>query len=847
MNGSPFDARPFALNGKPAPKEDYFQHRYGATVGGPLKIPHVFDDQGRTSFAFSYSGTHTRSPFDAYSTVPTEPERGGDFSALSRTIIDPLTGQPFPGGVIPTGRIDPAARALLPFIPLANQPGSTQNFRNVTTTTGSSNEFNLRLNHVFGTVEPPRGGRPGQGGPGAGPGGRAGFRPQGGRGPGGVQVRRPPTLNATFAYRNSSRNDANAFPTLGGSTRTSSLDLPVSMTFSTGSVFHQARFNYNRNLSESTNLYAYSQDITGAAGINGVSRDPFDYGVPVLSFNTVSEVRDRNPSFRLDQRFSLGDTLSRTFKGHTFRAGAELRLQKLDSQTDANARGSFVFTGYYTAAVVNGATVPGTGLDFADFLLGRPQQASLQFGPGRLHYDSHSANVFLQDDWRIRSNLTLNLGVRYEYVSPYREANDHLVNLDVAPGFTGAAPVLAGQAGIFTGGFPETLVYADANNVAPRVGAAWKPKSNLTVRAGFGINYNLGAYAAIAQKLAAQPPFAVSQTNLSSPGSALTLANAFATSGQATTTNSFGIDKNYQLPAALLWNLDVQREMKDGFLLAVSYTGTRGYDLDTLRAPNRGPAGLRIPGVAPFTWESSDASSILHSLTLRARKRLTHGIGGGFTYTLARSIDNASSIGGGAAVVAQDDTNLAAERGRSSFDRRHRFAGDFLVELPWGQGRKWLREGWLASVLGGWVWSGNVSLESGAPFTARVVGDIADVNRGVNGTLRANVTGQPITLADPTIQRWFNPAAFAVPASGTFGNAGRNTITGPGTFLVNMGLIKNFSLGRPRVISVRVQATNVFNTPQLTGIDAVVNSPTFGQVVRAGAMRTVQLQMRFRF
>ncbi|MEO8362390.1 MAG: TonB-dependent receptor, partial [Vicinamibacteria bacterium] len=533
--------------------------------------------------------------------------------------------------------------------------------------------------------------------------------------------------------------------------------------------------------------------------------------------------------------FSLGDTLTRTFKGHTLRAGGEVRLQKLESQTNANARGSFVFTGFYT------------GLDFADFLLGRPQQASVQFGPGRVRYDSHSANLFLQDDWRVRPNLTLNLGIRYEYVSPYQEQDNHLANLDVTPGFTAAAPVLAGQSGAFSGAFPDSLVYADTNNVAPRFGAAWKPRPRLTVRGGFGINYNLGAYAAIVQKLAGQPPFATSQTNLASRTSPLSLANAFGTASADATTNSYGIDKHYQLPAVLLWNLDVQRELSDGFLVAASYSGSRGYDLDTLRAPNRSANGLRIPGVAPFVWQSSDAKSIAHSMTLRARRRLTHGIGGGFSYTLAHSIDNASSIGGGAIVVAQDDTNLDAERGRSSFDRKHRLAGDYLIELPFGTGRKWLREGTMASVLGGWILSGTITVESGAPFTARVVGDIADVARGVNGTLRANVTGAQVDLSDPTIARWFNTSAFAVPTSGTFGNAGRNTITGPGTFLVNTGLIKNFSLGRPRVLSIRIQATNLFNTPQLTGIDTVVNSPTFGQVINVGAMRTVQFQTRLRF
>ena len=197
--------------------------------------------------------------------------------------------------------------------------------------------------------------------------------------------------------------------------------------------------------------------------------------------------------------------------------------------------------------------------------------------------------------------------------------------------------------------------------------------------------------------------------------------------------------------------------------------------------------------------------------------------------------------------MAQDDQDLAAERGLSSFDRRHVFSADWLLELPIGPGRKWLREGVLASVIGGWVWSGTAVLQSGTPFTARIVGDYADVARGVNGTLRADVTGEAVPVADPTIERWFNTGAFVQPPLGSFGDAGRNTIIGPRTCLVNMGLIKNISLGRPRALSIRVQANNVFNTPPLLAIDTVVNSPTYGQVVQAGSMRSVQFQARVRF
>ncbi|HVO13192.1 MAG TPA: carboxypeptidase regulatory-like domain-containing protein [Vicinamibacteria bacterium] len=826
--GSPFDARPFSLNGQPTEKAQYFQNRYGATLGGPVKIPGLYDGTSRTSFNLSYSGSRTRNPYDAYSTVPTEAERDGDFSDLDRTIDDPLSGEPFPGNVIPADRIDPAARALLDFIPLPNQTGTTQNYHYVTATSSSSDQVTLRLNHALGAAPA----RPGGAGRGA----------QGRRGTG----RRRPSVTAAVTYRHASAQDTPTFPTVGGETRVSSWDVPVSISLPTGRVFHQIRFDYNRNQSTGQNLFAGVRDVAGEAGVLGASSDPFDWGVPNLTFSSFTSLRDRNPSSRLDQRLSVSEVATRSWGSHNLRFGGGFRTQKLDSDTDTNPRGTFVFTGFYTSAVSGGATVPGSGLDFADFLLGRAQQASVQYGPGHIELRGDAWNLFVQDDWRLHSNLTLNLGLRYECVSPLVEANDHLVNLDVPPDFSAAVPVLAGQSGAFTGPFPKSLVNADWNNLAPRIGLAWKAKPSLSVRGGFGINYGLGVYSGIAQHLAGQPPFAESKTLLGTVEAALPLQDGLTQPGAAT-TNSYGIDKSYQLPAVMIWNLDLQRQFAGDLMVDVGYTGTRGYDLDLQRAPNRGPTGLRIPDVAPFIWESSGATSIMHSGTLRVRRRLTHGFGFGVAYTYGKSIDDASSIGGGAAVVAQNDQDLAAERGLSSFDRRHNLAADWLLELPVGPGRKWLREGALASLLGGWVWSGTASLQSGTPFTARVLGDYADVARGVNGTLRANVTGEAVELPDPTVARWFDTAAFTLPPTGSFGDAGRNTVIGPGTFLVNMGLIKNVDLGRPRTLSIRVQANNVFNTPPLVGIDTVVNSPTFGQVVQVGSMRSIQIQTRFRF
>ena len=176
---------------------------------------------------------------------------------------------------------------------------------------------------------------------------------------------------------------------------------------------------------------------------------------------------------------------------------------------------------------MNGQAVPGTGFDLADFLLGLPQQTSAQFGANNYHFRGNSWDLFGQDEWRVRGNLTFNLGLRYEYISPFSEADNRIANLDVNSDFTAATPVLPGQAGPFHGVFPSTLVHPDRNNFAPRMGFAWKPLSKTVVRGGYGINYNTSAYSSIIQQLGFQPPFSFVQTNVQSAPGELTLQAAF--------------------------------------------------------------------------------------------------------------------------------------------------------------------------------------------------------------------------------------------------------------------------------------------------------------------------------
>lgn len=834
FGNSVLDARSYSLTGIPADKPSYSQSRYGFLVGGPLNIPHVYEGGTKTMYYLNYFGQTAANPFDVFATVPTLLERSGDFSQTRIrsginagnlvTIFDPVTHAPIPGNKLLA--IDPAAQGLLNFFPLPNQPGDTQNFHDVDSSNTNSQNVNFRLNHNFGETTR-RTGR----GSGGGGGGRGGGNPFGSR----------HSINLAFNYRTSSSDLLNYSPFLGGASSTNGYNFNLGYVQSFHGLTTRSGFVLNKNHIESNGQYANATNVAGGLGITGVSADPFDFGVPTLSFMNYSGLRDVTPQLRDDLTWQLTESISWNHKKHNVRFGGDFHRSAEELRSNSNPRGSFTFTGISTATTV------GTGYDLADFLLGRAQQTTVQFSPNTYNFTSNSYNLFVQDDWRAKARLTINFGLRYEYVSPWSESGNRIVNLDVAPDFTSAAAVQPNQAGPFTGAFPGTLVEPDRNNFAPRVGIAWSPRKKTVVRAGYGVNYNLGQYGSIIQQLANQPPFAFTETNIATAASPLFLQNGFP-AAPAGITNNFGVDRNYRLGYSQTWNANVQQELPSGIVMNVDYTGTKGSSLDLERAPNRGPLGLRVAGVQSFIWESSGADSILHSGTLRVRKRMQHGVSFGGTYTYSKSLDNASSIGGGATVVAQNDLDLAAERGLSSFDQRHRFTADYTYELPWGTNKHWLNgQNWAGRTLGDWSFNGSVTLASGTPFTARVLGDFTDVARGTNGTLRADYNGQPIYMSDPTIKQWFNTAAFVVPAAGTFGNSSRNMIVGPGTFSVNTSLSKTVPIKDAKALEFRASATNLFNHANYSSIDTVVNSPTFGQVIGVGSMRKMQIQTRYRF
>lgn len=821
LRNSALDARPYSLTGQPIEKPSYALGRFGLAAGGALRIPKLIHSDS-TFFFVNYFGTRSRNPYNAFATVPSLLERQGDFSSSSVRgpviLFDPLSSQPFPGNSIPTARMSRAALGLLEFIPVPNLPGRVQNYHFVTSVRQNTDNYGVRLMHSLRRQD------------------RISFRLN-------AQTRDAEAAQL-FQFRDSLTG-------LG-------LNAEIQWTHNLGSRFiHNLRYNFSRNRSQTIPFFAYKRDVAGELGIQGTSRDPINYGPPNLNFTNFGDLTDASPLLQRNQTSSASDSILVVRGVHNLSFGGEFRRLQINTRTDQNARGSFTFTGLATSALdERGLPVPATGLDFADFLLGLPQSSSIRFGSSNNYFRASAVSVFAQDDWRLRPNLSLNLGLRYEYFTPYREKYNRMANLDVAPGFRGVAVVTPGSAGPYSGPFPAGLVDSDRNNFAPRLGLAWRPSSKRTfqIRAGYGLFYNGSIYAQFPGRLASQPPFANTVTLNTSSARVLTIENGFGTGPSKTITNTYAVDRTYRVPYAQTWNLSVQQDLPHSLVLELGYLGTKGTRLDIQRLPNRAAPGSpltaeqrrQIANAVGFTFESSEGNSIYHAGQVRLMRRFRRGVSLNALYTFSKSIDNASTFGGAGAVVAQNDKDLSAERGLSSFDQRHNLSVFYVLSSGFGAaGARFAGRRWIGRLLGDWTLSGGLTASSGTPLTARVLGNLADTGgTGAVGSGRADATGAPVRDGG----RFFNLAAFTLPPAGRFGNAGRNTIPGPVQLALNASLARSLRLGEDRRrLEIRVDSSNVTNHVSFTRLGTVVNASDYGLPTATAPMRTLSAGLRFNF
>jgi len=421
-----------------------------------------------------------------------------------------------------------------------------------------------------------------------------------------------------------------------------------------------------------------------------------------------------------NQTYRFVDAVTYMLPKHTLTFGAEIRRIENNTASDPTPEGLFSFSGLLTSLVgSNGRAVAGTGFDFADFLLGYPNSTNVRFGTPSNYFRSWGTAGYASDDWRVRPDFTLQFGIRYEFFTPPTELYGHLANLDFGPAIGQVALVIPGQAAPFSGAIPNSLVRPNYNNWAPRIGIAWRPpikalqaNHSTVVRAGFSMFYNESIYTQLLSELANQPPWSTSALRITGANDVLTLQDGFPSSvaGQNTIQNTYAVNPNYNVGYAQTWNLSLETNVANNTALVVTYTGTKGTNLDLLYAPNRTVPGSLSP-VGPvanagnFIYDTSGANSIYNSLQVRLQKRLSHGIMINGTYTFAKSIDDASSIGGGAPIVVQDANNLGAEYGLSSFDIRHQARINYLYEVPLGDGHRFAQKGLTAALFGNWLFS----------------------------------------------------------------------------------------------------------------------------------------------
>jgi hypothetical protein len=537
---------------------------------------------------------------------------------------------------------------------------------------------------------------------------------------------------------------------------------------------------------------------------------------------------------------------------------------QLNNLSDQNGRGSFAFSGLETSALdANGQPLPGTGIDFADFLLGLPNTSSIRDLGTDTYFRGSLYTAYAQDDLRLRPNLTILIGLRYEYRTPLTEKYDRMVNLDIAPGFAAVAKVTPGATGPYSGAFPQGLVNPDRDNFAPRMAIAWKPfpKKEMVVRAGYGIYYNGSVYNQIASLMAQQPPFSNSCNLIASLASPLSLEKGFPCGSAASATsateiaNTYAVDRNYRIGYAQTWNFSVQRTLPHALVAELGYLGTKGTRLDVQGIPNVAPPGSPltaenrrpIEDAGAFIYDSSNGNSIYHAAQARLSRRFRRGVSGNLLYTFSKSIDDVSSFtGGGSGVVAQNFYDLSAERGLSSFDHRHSLTMSYVLSSPGtGTTNSFAAKGWQGKLIRNWSLSGSITAQTGAPFTATVLGNRSDSSgTGVSGSSRAEATGLPVDIGTGL----FNPLAFALPPTGQYGDAGRNTIPGPFSFVANLSLGRSFPFGETRrSLDLRLDSTNALNIMNVNGFATTVNASNFGLPLSTGAMRTMKINLRFRF
>jgi len=856
LRNSTLDAKNF-FDSPTNPIPPFKQNQFGFSVGAPVLIPKLFNGKNRTFFFFDYQGTRIRTGQTFLATVPPDSWRTGNFSGYNQ-IFDPATTvtdangnttrQPFSGNQIPLSRFNPIAAKLLSMFPEPNVAGLTSafgvsnNYLSNPVEPNDTNQFDLRIDH---------------------------------------RISESDSIFGRFSYSNNIDNPPGPIPPPLDAASFSSgnfLNRPRNLVITETHIFsprivNELRLGYSRNRSERLQFDA-NENLSAQLGIPGVPFSTNNGGLPQFGVSGLNNFgsSEYQPTVETQEVYHIIDSVSIIRGRHTLKIGAELKPRVNFSILQPPVpRGAFSFTGQFTNDPNN---VSNTGLGSADFLLGIVQQAQISSfindmfqQPGQFYY--------VQDDFKVSKKLTLNLGLRYEFVvhamEKYNaEANFNIATntLDIAGGRQDALPPNWYPQIAVNRNAPRSLVPNQKHDFGPRVGFAYNMFKNTVIRGGYGIFYS--SYEAGPLSIpnpGNNPPF-FEQANYNSvsaiqPNAIVNnLSQGFPLDALSNPSlpSVFALDPRFSNPYVQHWQLSVQQELGWNTVWEVAYAGSKGTRLYEFRQanpvtptsdPNANYANLRPrPYLGDFSLWCSCNSSTYHSLQTKIEKRFSNDLSFLTAFTYGKSIDEVStaSLGFHGGGYARNWNHPEWEKGPSDFDQKFRFVNSVTYILPIGKGKRLLGglNGVGNALLGGWELQGIQSATSGVPLTINA--SIGESNTNGDSEERPNrVAGVPLYPSSQDASLWFNPAAFTATAFGTLGNAGRNIIYSAPQVSIDSSLFKDFAIRERIKVQFRSEFFNMLNHPNFraNSLNTSFDAPGAGAFTAAQPARQIQFALKF--
>ena len=799
LRNSTMDANNFFNNRAGLGLAPFRQNQFGGTLGGPFVKNHLF-------FFGSYQGTRVAQGITYVSTVPSVNQRNGIFST---PIYDPatLTGSTrtlFPNNTIPSNRFDMTGARVAATYPAPNLSGAANNFILNPPNTFTADQFDNRVDYSISAHN---------------------------------------LLFGRYSLTESDLVSPGALPA-PASGQPAAGEIPITAhngvlgethTFSPTII---NEFHGGLSRLDAVRLPEVRDRIIEDYGFKGIPYYSFITGLPSISVTGFSNLGENStiPNVKLSQVFQLSDGVDIIHGSHSIKTGADVRYIQSNAFTPSATRGSFGFSGAFTQ---NPASRSGTGSGLADLLLGIPASASMTtptVGDLRQHY----YGFFFQDDWQATAKLTLNLGVRWDLDTPFWDHHNRMSNFVYQPGNPNFGKV------ILAGSQDESIadramVQFDKTDIAPRVGLAYRATSKVVVRAAYGI-FNVGtSLSGINGRLSINPPFTASYNYSSDQiNPAFTLATGFPVTALVATINQINRNLNPWDPGMTSgyleqWNFGVEDELKPNLLATLLYSGSEGHHLFNSRNINQaapGPGSIQArspwPQYNSISVSESNANSNYHSLQAKLERRFSNGLTFLAAYTWSHFIDNAEPVLDTSGAGIQNAFNLAAERGNSNYDVRHRFVTSYAYELPFGPGKKFLSKGVAAAILGGWQLNGILAAQSGNPFTPTYSVNVANISGGTQRPDR--IASGVIPYGDRTASKWFDVSAFVSPPQYSFGDSGRNILTGPRLFQWDSSLFKLVTVRERIRLQFRAEVFNILNHPDFAIPNASIGTTQAGTI-----------------